>query len=102
MSVDSIRIVTLQVVYGSEETYPFAQMSLVVLVKSQPLVHEFTSPAVFPFALPKVWPLTSGKNNGHCLCQYSALTVRETRVETLDGAALEKRNSQNLAQIKEN
>lgn len=35
-----------------EDTYPFAQMSRVVLVKSQPLVHELTSDAVFPFALP--------------------------------------------------
>jgi hypothetical protein len=47
--------------HGLVSTYPLAQISRVVSVRDQPLVHELTWASVLPFALPKVKPFTSGK-----------------------------------------
>lgn len=73
---------------GVRETYPFVQVSLVVLVKSHPFVQAFTSSTVRPFALPYVYPLTVGKYSPHWRVKYSALTERETRLGMLEGAPL--------------
>lgn len=55
---------------------------------NHPPVQRLTSSAVLPFALPYVWPLTSGKNSGHCRWKKSALIMRDTSVDSHHGAAL--------------
>lgn len=66
---------------------PFAQIRRVEGVRFQPLVYALTSASVLPVALANVKPSGAvGKYRGHCRCQYSAVTVRETIEDLLVGA----------------